>query len=74
MESEHSDLYERRQDGERERVETRGDQVTRGPVHPRDGWGEAFALMAARGDDRLLDADAATSSWDEEEWQWPAAS
>ncbi len=38
---------------------------------PREGWEEAFRVMAARGDDRLLDPDVVTlSSWDREEWQW----
>ena len=41
----------------------------RGVRHPRDGWDEAFRLMAERGDDRLED-DHACSSWDEQEWQW----
>jgi antitoxin MazE len=37
----------------------------------RQGWEEQFQAMAARGDDRLLDAEAASSSeWDNEEWQW----
>lgn len=38
---------------------------------PRAGWEEAFANMAERGDDTLLDADAPPlTSWDKEEWQW----
>ena len=38
---------------------------------PRGGWESAFASMAERGDDVLLDAEAASlSSWDAEEWQW----
>ncbi len=38
---------------------------------PRTGWDESFRSMAERGDDRLLDAEAAeTSSWDEDEWEW----
>jgi antitoxin MazE len=52
-------------------VDTREDDATREPVHPRAGWDEAFTRLASRGDDRLLDGDAATSSWDEEEWEWP---
>ncbi len=35
----------------------------------RSGWTEAFAEMAARGDDRLLD-DVVLTDWDESEWQW----
>jgi antitoxin MazE len=36
----------------------------------RRGWGEAFAAMAARGEDQLLAADSAESTWDREEWEW----
>jgi antitoxin MazE len=37
----------------------------------RAGWDKAFAKMAARGDDKLLDSDApALTTWDEREWQW----
>ncbi len=38
----------------------------------RAGWDEAFAEMAARGDDELLIDDGASpaSSFDEEEWEW----
>jgi len=36
----------------------------------RQGWAEAFRLMAARGDDELLDGDlAAATSFDEEPWE-----
>lgn len=38
------------------------------PPTPRQGWDEQFAAMAARGDDKLLDADAPTSAWDKTEW------
>jgi antitoxin MazE len=38
---------------------------------PRQGWEEAFRLMAERGDDKMLDDDSFHhSSWDEEEWEW----
>lgn len=37
----------------------------------RDGWEDAFAAMAARGDDRLVHGEQLTASgWDEEEWEW----
>lgn len=37
----------------------------------RDGWEEQFELMAKRGDDPLLDAEAPSlSRWDVEEWEW----
>jgi antitoxin MazE len=38
---------------------------------PREGWDEAFHDMALRGDDAPLDAETpATSSFDEESWEW----
>lgn len=36
---------------------------------PRAGWSEAFAAMAAAGDDALLDPPA-TNAFDETEWTW----
>lgn len=37
----------------------------------REGWDRAFAAMAERGDDALLDADSpALTSWDETGWEW----
>ena len=37
---------------------------------PRAGWDEAFAEMAARADDVLLDGDDLTASeWDRQEWE-----
>jgi hypothetical protein len=41
------------------------------PAHkPRAGWDEAFAEMAARGDDFLLDAEAVhtPTQWEQTEW------
>ncbi len=42
------------------------------PVHePREGWANAFAAMAAQGDDKLLiEADLPLSTFDGEEWEW----
>ena len=38
---------------------------------PREGWDEAFAAMASRGDDRLFHGEQLkASSWDEKEWEW----
>ena len=38
---------------------------------PREGWDEAFGLMAALGDDRLLDPESSgATEWDKDEWQW----
>jgi len=51
-------------------IEVRGSQVIIAAAsHPRAGWDKAFAAMAERGDDQLLDAPT-SSSWDESEWEW----
>ncbi len=45
--------------------------VIRPPENPRQGWAQKFRVMAEKGDDRLLDAEAVVqTTWDEEEWQW----
>jgi antitoxin MazE len=44
--------------------------IIRSARQPRSGWDAAFATMAATGDDTLLDAGAAGSAWDDEEWTW----
>lgn len=37
----------------------------------REGWDRAFAAMAERGDDDLLDTETPSlSTWDDEEWEW----
>lgn len=41
-----------------------------GDPRTRAGWDEAFRSMARRGDDRLLDSDVQSSSWDDSEWEW----
>ncbi len=58
--------------GEEVELSVQGDQlVIRPGKRPRHGWGEQFARMAERGDDRLLDAEAAhLTEWDEDDWQW----
>lgn len=38
--------------------------------HPRAGWAEQFAAMAAQGDDRLLDEELLLTEVEEEEWEW----
>lgn len=49
-------------------IEVRGSQVAIRPVnHLRAGWDEAFAAMALRGDDEVLDT-IGPSKWDESEW------
>lgn len=53
-------------------VKVEGNTLVVRPIRPtRCGWTEAFAAMAERGEDELLDRVAEpTSSWDEEEWRW----
>ena len=53
-------------------IEVRGSQiVVRAPKNPREGWDEAFARMAAAGDDELIDGDTGPmTEWDEAEWVW----
>lgn len=45
--------------------------VIRPATAPRAGWNEAFATMAARGDDALLDRkELKPTEWDKAEWRW----
>lgn len=45
--------------------------VIRAAAHPRQGWEEAFSVMAKHQDDRLLSPDlTGQTRWDEDEWQW----
>jgi antitoxin MazE len=37
---------------------------------PREGWDDAFARMAERGDDVLLLPDDLEHAFDETEWEW----
>jgi hypothetical protein len=43
--------------------------VLRPLTRARQGWAEAAANMAARGDDHLLDPQTSTT-FDETEWEW----
>lgn len=48
-------------------IEVRDGTVILRAAHPRAGWAEAFADIAATGDDFILDADAPSlTSWDRE--------
>ena len=54
-------------------LEAQENQLVIRPVAtpPRQGWEEQFREMAARGDDKLLDAEMVSGSqWDESEWTW----
>jgi antitoxin MazE len=58
-------------DGEVE-IEANGSGlVIRPRRRPREGWDEAFAQMAAHGDDKLLELGRSPGTrWDAEEWEW----
>lgn len=44
--------------------------IIRSAHAPREGWEEAFRLMAKRGDDALPDEPLSLTSFDEAEWEW----
>ena len=48
----------------------RGKLVLEPARRPREGWDEAFAEMAARGDDKLLEPDFPPTEWEKTEWTW----
>jgi len=57
--------------GEVEMRALNGSLVIRATKRPRAGWAVAFADMARRGDDALLDdAAPSLSRWDEDSWEW----
>lgn len=60
--------------GEEVELEVRTHEIViRAARRTRSGWDDAFALMAARGDDAPVGGEWATpSAWDEEEWRWEA--
>ncbi len=45
--------------------------VEHSAYYPRRYWEDKFRAMADCGDDRLLDDnDLASTSWEDEEWDW----
>lgn len=56
-------------DGEVEIQARNGSLIITQARKPREGWAEAFAEMARRGDDALLDPEIPTT-WDLTEWEW----
>jgi len=58
--------------GEEVELEVQDNCIVIRPVEkPRQGWEEAFRVMAEHGDDQLLDEDlTGRTRWDEEEWEW----
>lgn len=60
------------QSGVRDKAElaVRGSSIVITPSqHVRQGWSEAFAEMARRGDDNLVDEVVGTG-WDDQDWKW----
>jgi len=58
-------------EGELDLVIKSGKLVLSRVRRPREGWEQASAKMASRGDDRLVHGEQLkASSWDEEEWEW----
>ena len=58
------------QDQEVSLTVARGKLIVQPARRPREGWGKAFAEMAQRGDDRLLDPQVPPTEWEESEWTW----
>ena len=44
--------------------------VIRSAHIPREGWDEAFRLMAERGDDTFTEEPPSLTAFDEVEWKW----
>jgi len=58
--------------GENVELDVRANEIViRAARRPRSGWDDAFAAMAARGDDAPIEGPwSPSSAWDEEEWRW----
>ena len=57
--------------GNRVNFEVEGDRLIIGPAEtPRGGWDDAFAAMAAAGDDAPLLPDGLDPASDNALWQW----
>ncbi len=58
--------------GDRVEMEVQDDSIViKSPGKARAGWAEAFASMAAAGDDICVDQESfPATQWDEEEWEW----
>ncbi len=53
-------------------ISVKGNTLVISPANPpRAGWAEAFAVMASRADDRLIEgARSLPTAWDDGEWEW----
>ena len=58
--------------GDEVELEVQEDRILIRPAKQRrEGWDEAFRLMAQEGDDQLLDEDlTGRTDWDRTEWEW----
>jgi len=63
-------LKQTRLDEDVELVAEDGKLYIRPVGNPRADWDNSFALMAAQGDDRLLDPDVIQHDWDDGDWEW----
>jgi len=52
-------------------LEIQDDRLVIRPIHStRSGWERAFAEMAKKGGDTLLQPDPRNTEWDKNEWRW----
>jgi antitoxin MazE len=65
-------LLERSKLAEEVELQAQDNQITiRSAREPRHGWEKQFRLMAAQGQDELLDDGLLPQTqWDVDEWQW----
>jgi antitoxin MazE len=64
-------LVEQAQLTDEVQIEAQANRIVIRSAHaPREGWGEAFRLMAERGDDELPDEATSLAAFDEAEWEW----
>ncbi len=65
-------LLDQAQLGDEVELEVGDEHIVIRPVaRARKGWEYQFELMAAQGDDVLLDGEAVLApAWDDEEWEW----
>jgi antitoxin MazE len=53
------------------RIDAEPNQIIIRAAHiPREGWEEAFRLMADRGDDTFTDEPVSLTAFDEVQWKW----
>ena len=64
-------LLEQAQLTDEVQIEAEANQIVIRSAHaPREGWNEAFRLMADRRDEKLPDGPASLTAFDEVEWDW----